>query len=191
MYQSQQAGSERGGIAGALPLLIIRALACSLEVFLHKSASFGERYLGAQAAAAVVIMFFSPVFAPRQNPTDLWCFLAVYLVLCGVARTAIFARRRRGELGPHSYYTGSPRAFGRLSERTVKGVIEPAMAWGASMLLTEASPLLAGYLGVAGFALLIKVQLSLAAERRQVIDMHDAYMEQRRTAEEWRAMHRD
>jgi hypothetical protein len=33
--------------------------------------------------------------------------------------------------------------------------------------------------------------MTLAAERRRVLDMHDAHVEQRRVVEQWRDMRRD
>jgi hypothetical protein len=172
-------------------LLIARALACSLEVFLHKSSTFGERYLGAQAAVAALIMFIFPIFARDQDPTALWCFLAAYLVLCAAARSAVLARRKRGEMGSHSFYTGTPRLLGRSRETVVKGMVEPILVWTVSAVVSDAAPLLAGYLAVAGAGLFVSVQLTVAAERKRLIDMHDAYTEQRRAAEEWRSMHRE
>jgi hypothetical protein len=44
MQNPQEARQGRGG--PAFLLLVARAMACSLEVFLHKSSTFGERYLG-------------------------------------------------------------------------------------------------------------------------------------------------
>lgn len=188
--QQQSQGGQGPGGAGFV-LLIARALACSLEVFLHKSSTFGERYFGAQAALAMLIIFVFPIFAPTQDPTPMMWFLAAYLVALMMARVACVARRKRGELGPHSFYTGTPRLMGRLSEKTVKGMVEPIVVWVTSALLCELSPLLAGYLATAGVGLFISVNLTLAAERKRVLDMHDAFEEQRRTAQDWRAMRRD
>jgi hypothetical protein len=109
--------------------------------------------------------------------------------MCAKARAGLAARRKRGELGPHTFYTGTPRLLGRVRETAVKGGVEPLVVWIMSAVISGVSPLLAGYLAVAGCGLLVSVQLTLAAERRRVLDMHDAYMEQRRTAEEWRSMH--
>jgi hypothetical protein len=191
MAHPQHSGGGGQGKGAIFVLLVARAMACSLEVFLHKSSTFGERYLGAQAAIAALIIFMFPIFAPAEDPEPIMYFLCAYLVMCGAARGGVLARRKRGELGPHSFYTGTPRLLGRQKESVVKGVAEPVMVWIVSALLSEASPLLASYLAIAGGGLLISVQLTLAAERKRVLDMHDAYMEQRRTAEEWRAMHRE
>jgi hypothetical protein len=190
MPRPQQQGEQGKSDLGYV-LLAARALACSLEVFLHRSSTFGERYLGAQAALAALIIFVFPVFGEQQDPTPLWYFLGAYLVMCGAARAGIVARWKRGVLGPHSFYTGRPRLMGRLSEKTVKGVVEPIVVWLTSAVIAEDWPLLASYLAVAGCGLLVSVQLTFAADRKRMLDLHDAYMEQRRNAEDWRAMHRD
>lgn len=184
-------GTNQGQRTSGFLLLVARALACSVEVFLHKSSSFGERYLGAQAALAVVIVFLLPMVDPTEDPEPLWYFLCAFLVMCAAVRSAALARRKRGELGPHSFYTGTPRLAARSRENAVKGGLEPVLVWIAAAFASEFSPLLGGYLATAGLGLLISVHLTLAAERKRMLDMHDAYMEQRRTAEEWRAMHRE
>jgi uncharacterized membrane protein YoaK (UPF0700 family) len=160
-------------------------------VFLHKSSTFGERYFGAQAALAALIIFVFPVFAATQDPEPMMWFLSAYLVAFIAARAGSIARRTRGEPSPHSFYTGTPRLMGRLSEKAVKGGVEPVVVWLAGAVLSEFSPLLAGYLAIAGLGLLVSVNLTIAAERKRVLDMHDAFEEQRRTAEDWRAMHRE
>jgi hypothetical protein len=184
-------GDDQGRKGAGLILLVARALACSVEVFLHRSSTFGERYLGAQAALAALIIFIFPIFGSREDPTPLWYFMGAYIVMCAATRAATVKRRTRGELGPHSFYTGTPRLLGRSGEKTVKGVVEPVVVFVTAALVSGFSPLLGGYLATAGIGLLVSANLTLAVERKRMLDMHDAYMEQRRTAEEWRSMHRD
>src|SRR5262245_58627252 len=118
--QTRQTSNEAGGNGTNAVLFIARALACSVEVFLHKSKTFGERYLGAQAAAAALLIFVFPMLMPTQHPTDLIGYLVAYLVMCAAARAGVLARKKRGELGPHSFYTGTPRGFARMREQSVK-----------------------------------------------------------------------
>jgi len=185
-----QTGEGQGRGGGTLALLLARALACSLEVYLHRN--FGERYLGAQALLAMLIMFVFPAFMPGEDPTAMMVFLGLYLVGLGVASAGIAARRKRGELGPHTFYTGTPCIGGRhISETTMKGAIEPMLAILGGAFLFELDSVLGAYLVIAGLGLLVSVQLTLASERKRVLDMHDAYEEQRRTAEVWRSMRRD
>jgi hypothetical protein len=189
--QPQAQDNDRARIDSGFVLLVMRALACSVEVFLHRSSTFGERYLGAQAAIAVLSLLFLPALAPKQDPTALWCFLGAFLLACAAIGAGITKRKRRGYLGPHSFCTGTPVLRGGRQEVTVKRVVEPVVVWIASAVTAEISPLLSGYLAAAGLALLMSVQLTVAAERKPMLDTHDAYMEQRRAAEEWRSTHRE
>src|SRR4051812_7155800 len=90
-------------------ILVLRAFAASVEVFLHQSSTFGDRYLGTQSGLAVLLIFFYPVFWEGHDTRPLYGFLLGYLFMCGVVRMASAARRRRGELGEHTYYAGRPR----------------------------------------------------------------------------------
>ncbi len=167
-------------------LFVIRALACSLEVFLHQTGTFGARYLGAQVAAAMGILFIFPIFGEGLDPTDLYAFFACFIVLCVVIKGRTDIRQQRGGDEPHSFYNGTPRFFGRMPEQTAK-LGEPFMVWIAAATLAEISPLLASYLAIAGGGLFLSVTLSAAAERKRLMDLHDAYSEQRYVVEQWRA----
>ena len=191
MSNVQQQGNDRSRGGAGFALLAMRSLACSVEVFLHRSSTFGERYLGAQAVVALVIMFIFPAFDPQQDPTPLWLFACAFLVACTAIRGGIVRRRKRGELGPHTFYTGTPLLLGKQKETAVKGVVEPVVVWIASAVAGEFSSLLSSYLALAGIGLLLSVSLTIAAERKRMLDMHDAYMEQRRAADDWRSMHRE
>lgn len=171
-------------------MLLCRALAVSVEVFLHRPQSFGDRYLGLQVGVALVLMFLFPAFWEGHDPRPLHTFLALFFVMCLVARIASLARRVRGGLGEHSHYTGIPwlmRAFPRLRENTIKGIVEPVLVWIAGGMAAEINAPLGTYLLWAGTGLFISVQSAVMAERRRVVDMHDAYLEQRRVVEHWRS----
>lgn len=191
MRHSQEQASDRARNEVKFALLVMRALACSVEVFLHRSSTFGERYLGAQAGIAALILLVLPAFASTQDPTALWCYLGAFLIACAAINASNAKRRKRADLGPHSFYTGTPVLLGGRAEIAVKRIAEPAVVWIASAVSAEVNPLLSGYLVAAGIALFMSVNLTAAAERKRVLDMHDAYTEQRRTAEEWRSMHRE
>lgn len=185
-HERQQ--SDRGA---RVFLFIARALATSVEVFLHRSDTFGDRYLGPRAAAAILIIFVYPIFWADADPSLLLGFLGAYMLMLLRIRAAVIRRRARGELGEHSFYSGQPtldRFTGRIAETTVKGVLEPMLVCALGALVGEFDAPLGSYLVVAGVGLLVSVQLTLAAERRRVLEMHDAYMEQRRIAEQWRRM---
>ena len=108
-------------------VFVARSLAVSVEVFLHKTESFGERYLGLPAAAALFIIFFWPVFCePIHDPQPMLMFLLAYLAMCAAVRSRIALRAKRGLPQPHSCYTGTPwlmRFTGRMDEARVKRMV--------------------------------------------------------------------
>src|SRR4051794_32191054 len=111
MRSEQQGDQGKGSGSRNLVLFVCQAMACSLEVFLHKSDSFGERYLGVRAAVAAFIIFMFPAFAPALDPEPMWIFLAAYLTVCAGAKGCVAARRKQGRLGPHTFYSGTPLLF--------------------------------------------------------------------------------
>src|SRR4051812_49403511 len=106
MQQEQdQSGPERFKAVAFWLAFICRALAFSLEVFLHKSGTFGRRYVGMQALAATLIIFFFPVFMPEHDPRPLQGFMLLYLAMCLLVRVGTCVRRRKGD-DVHTYYNG-------------------------------------------------------------------------------------
>jgi hypothetical protein len=195
MQREQNQGNQhqlKNGIGWLV--LICRALAVSVEVFLHKGNTFGQRYLGPQVGVAALILFFWPAFRPGVDTGPVFGFLIAFLVMCFCARAAILRRGQRGDLTEHSRYTGRPwlmRIAGRTSEAKVKGMLEPLLVWLAAVLTMPLSEALGNYLLLAGFGLLVSVQMTLASERQRVLDMHDAYVDQRNIVEQWRERRRD
>src|SRR6185295_17133154 len=126
-----------------------RSLAATAEVFLHKSRSFGERYLGLQAAAAVLVIFFSTAFWRGENFAPVLLFLLAYLVACGLARFGVMARVQADGVQVHTFYTGTPRIMrwmGRMSEETVKRIVEPMLVFTIGVLTLPASEPLGTFL---------------------------------------------
>lgn len=181
-------GQAEGPFGPGCLMLVVRALSCSVEVFLHKSSTFGERYIGPQAALAMLLIFLFPALCPEDNPEPMLWFLGAFFVAIAAARVGIVARVKRGEPGPHSMYTGTPRIHGRMSETTVKRANEPIFVIVVGAVVHELSAPLGSYLMLAGVALLVSANLTAAGERRRVLDMHDAFEEQRALAERWRSM---
>lgn len=194
MHQQQQQGDgqsfERSVNRG---MLICHALAVSVEVFLHRPSTFGERYMGMQVPVAMLILFFFPIFWRGHDPAPLLWFLAAFVVMCAAVRARAVKRRLRGEAQPHSYYSGEPRML-RLARRTpetkVKSMLEPLFVWGASLCVMPVSEPLGTYLLIAGVGLLITVNASVRQERTRSLDLNDALIDQRRIAEQWRGMRR-
>jgi hypothetical protein len=181
-------GEGGGPLNPGCVMLLVRALSCSVEVFLHKSTTFGERYLGPQAALAMLIIFVFPVLSPNENPEPMMWFLGAFVLALAAARAGIAVRAKRGELGPHSMYTGTPRILGRMSESTVKRANEPIFVIIVGAFVHELNAPLGSYLMLAGVALLVSANLTAAGERKRVLDMHDAFEEQRNLADRWRWM---
>ncbi len=93
---------------GAMNLVAfsVQSGAVTVEVFLHSR--FGERYIGGQAAAAVVIIPCFGMLFPEHDIRPLFYFLGSFLVMCFLQRMDIMRRLRRGDR-EHSLYNGFPR----------------------------------------------------------------------------------
>ena len=92
-------------------LFIIRTWSTSIEVFLRRD--FGDRYLGWQAMAVLILV---PLYSLGWRDYDLqWLswFIPAYLVRCLYVRVCAFTKRQRGEYW-HSYYNGWPCCLGRI-----------------------------------------------------------------------------
>jgi hypothetical protein len=173
--------------------LIARSLAVSVEVFLHDPRTFGERYMGVQAALALAILFFYPALWARHDAGPMVGLLVAFLLMCGVVRVGTVARRVGGRFREHSYYTGRPWLMPRRAagENRVKGVLEPVLVFFAGVFSSEFNKPLSSYLMLAAAGLFMSVQSSLMAERQRVLDLNDASIDQRRIMERWRDGSRD
>lgn len=172
-------------------VFVLCVLAASVEVFLRRDRTFGERYLGTRTFFAAVLLFFFPVLWPEHDPVPLLIYFGLFLVQCMLIRLAVARRLRRGGPQPHSLYSGTPllmRLTGRIDEATVKGIVEPMLVFVAGALTLSISQPLGTYLMLASFGLLASVQLAIGAERQRAVDMNDAYIDQRDAAERFRAM---
>ncbi len=194
MDQQQQAPNHRDGLRNAIALIVFiaRAFALSVEVCLHRTSTFGERYVGLQAGAALLLIFFWPALCePGHDPDPMLTLLGlVFCLLIGI-RSRIAIRRRRGGPQPHSYYSGTPwlmRFTGRMSEAKVKSEVEPFFVAAVGGLMLALSPPLGGYLIFAGLGLLITTNLGKEYERTRALDMNDAQIEQRNIVERFRDM---
>lgn len=172
-------------------LLVCHSLAATWEVFLHRPGSFGERYLGPQAALAILLIPGFAIFWPEHDASGLLVFLFCYLVMCFFARIATILRQRAGGPQPHSYYSGAPfimRLTGRFSERSVKYMVEPMLAFVISTLMMAVSRPLGCYLLVATFGIVASNNLSISIDRERLLDLHDAAIEAEQQAEAFREM---
>ncbi|GIK15211.1 MAG: hypothetical protein BroJett003_01750 [Planctomycetota bacterium] len=195
MNQPQPA-NHSDGLRNAVGLLVMvcRAFAISVEVFLHRTSTFGERYLGVQVLMAMALIFFWPAFcSPHHDPEPLYVFLALFACMCGCIRAQNALRRKRGGPQPHTFYTGTPivmRFTGRMSEASVK-CIEPVIVFLAGAVVCEFTPPLGGFLMISALGLLVSTQLTVGYERRRALDMNDAAIDTQQTVSRFRAMRRD
>lgn len=179
--------------AGALLMLTARSLAATVEVFLHRSDSFGERYAGMQVAVGLLLIFLFPIFWEGHSPAGILLFLPAYLVMLCHVRLRSWIRLRGGGPRPHSAYTGTPRLmrFTRMDEERLKCSIEPMLVMAAGGLATAFDPPLGSYLILAGFALGVSNGMAAGREHRRAVELHDSYIEQRGVVERFRGMRRD
>lgn len=171
--------------------LVLRVFAATAEVFLRRTDSFGERYLGMRALMAAALILIFQVFWPGEDPSFMLLYFVLYLAACLVIRVRTAWRIRRGGPQPHSLYSGEPRLMRgtkRLSEVAVKGFLEPMLVFVIGALLLPASEMLGVFLMLAAAGLFASVQLALGEARQRVLDMNDAYYDQREAAERLREM---
>lgn len=169
-------------------LFFCRSLAASVEVFLHRG--IGERYLGWQAAAVLVIV---PLFGLGWEGYDqgpMMLFLMAFLFMCFCARISSIVRRVRGRPG-HTFYTGWPRIMSdraKWSEMTIKRFVEPLIVLCIGFLFLLVSPPLGAYLMTAAVGLFMSVSAIDLEDRTRALDMHDAVIHQEVVAERFRDM---
>jgi hypothetical protein len=189
LNQQQNPGQGNDGRnASHWAMLILRSIAVTVEVFLHRS--FGSRYIGTQGFVGVLVILFFGAFVGVPGTGGLMVFLAAYLFACLVARVQIDRRKRRGFDPQHSRYTGWPylmSIFPRCSELTVKRFIEPVLVVIVAAAVMNAAPALGLYLLMAGGVLFIMVNHDEAEERRRVQNMQDSFIDARDRAERFRS----
>ncbi len=196
MYEDRQ-DNQFTGFRNFVSIIVFvaRAFACSVEVFLHNPGTFGSRYFGLQAGAAVLLIFFWPAFCePHHDAEWMLCFLAWHLLFSMAIRYRTRLRPHRGEPEPHTRYSGTPRLMrftGRMDEVKVKCMVEPLFTFLMGGLIGEVSPPVGGFLMVASAGLLVSNGLAADYERRRAADMHDAYLDQRRVVDRFRDLRRD
>lgn len=176
-------------------VFVARSLAVSVELFLHRTDSFGERYLGLQTTGALVLIFSWPVFCePIHDPRPMLVFLLAFVAMCIAVRARCALRRRRNLPQPHTRYNGTPRLMrfaGRMDEVKVKCMVEPFFTCAVGGVMLAVSPPLGGYLMIAGLGLMLSNSLMEGYERERARNMHDAYLDQRRAVDRLHDLRRD
>ncbi len=170
---------------------VTRALAVTVEVFLRRSSTFGERYFGLQAAAGTVFILFWPVFWEGHSAEPMLVFLRSTGWLLAYRADARRRCIRRGGPQPHSLYNGTPtlaKVWKRSSEHRIKTVIEPVYMGCFALCLATISVPLAAYLALAGMCAAASSGMSGALQHRRSMDLHDAFLEQSDVARSFRRM---
>jgi hypothetical protein len=167
------------------PMLLIEAMAISIEVFLRSG--FGCRYIGLQALLAAVVMpLYAMLIGPDAAPM-MWFWL---FFMCFALGEWLKALRRswRGDV-THSWYSGRSRIITenrQCSEIDIKKWLEPCLVLCVG-LCTRNAPACA-YLCSAAVCLSITAHRTEGWIRRHVIDMNDAVLMQQDIAERFRRL---
>lgn len=170
-------------------VFLFQVLEASVVVFLRRG--FGSRFLGIHAAVVVPLVLVYTLLWEGHDVRPVLVFLACYLVAVGVARTGCLWRRWKGR-EEYSYYSGSPSVVrwpvfqGRLSERTAKAIVDPLLVAACGVAMLPASEPLGWYLVIAAGGAAASMQVAISYERTRVMDMRDAFIEQRNVAERFR-----
>ncbi|MCC7290458.1 MAG: hypothetical protein IT449_00185 [Phycisphaerales bacterium] len=195
MLDRQQPESlfSKNGVSGfvAALLFVARSFGVTVEVFLRRSDSFGERYFGLQTAAGFALILFWPVLWQEHDARPMLVFLGLYSLALLGARIRTKARVRRGGPQPHTLFNGTPtlhKVWRRSSEHRLKTFIEPLYMGCIALCVAIVSVPLAAYLALAGMCAAASSGMSGALQHRRTMDLHDAFVEQRDTAETFRRM---
>lgn len=170
---------------------VTRTLGVTVEVFLRRSDSFGERFFGLQAAAGMVCILVWPAFWEGHSAEPMLVFLALYWVALLSARMRTKARIRCGGPQPHTLYNGTPtlvKVWKRSSEHRIKTVIEPIYVACIALCFATFSVPLAAYLALAGMCAAVSTGMSGALQHRRSMALHDSFLEQADVARSFRRM---
>jgi hypothetical protein len=186
MFQNQQQ-QQQGGMFDFrttmnMGVMVVRALAVTMEVFLHQG--FGARYFGLQAVVAVPVIFIFGIFWQGHDLEPLMLFLALYVFACVYARIATGIRQYRGDC-VHSRYSGYPSFLGRKAahaEGNMKLLIEPCFVALCGFAMTEFNRPLGTYRVLAAIGLYLSNSMDKAWRAAQSMDLQDAVFEQRQKA---------
>jgi hypothetical protein len=189
--QQQSSGPSHAATMNALGF-VFRTWATSVEVLLHKRV--GDRYLGLQAAAVLLLIPIYAMFWPGYDLRPLMWFLPVYLGGVAIARLDVLTGKRNG-LRIHSFYSGYPRCMNRktkMTELQCKRYFEPlyVASIGLGLYLLGEQPL-GVYFMIAGACLFISVSMAQLQFEQRAKAMNDQVIEQEYVAERFREMRGD
>jgi hypothetical protein len=187
--QSEQQGGKGNGVGFNFVVLVLRSIAVTVEVFLHRR--FGSRYVGLQGALGIIMILLFAAIIPAPGTWGLILFLFAYLKACLYARAGVLWRKLHGQEFDHTLYSGMPylmKVLPRWNELTVKRFVEPALVFLVGCAVAHFIPALALYLFMAAGALFMTVNQAEANERRRAETMRDSMIEAQQRAERVRSM---
>ncbi len=187
--QPQQREGNGNGVGFNIVVLLLRSIAVTVEVFLHRR--FGSRYVGLQGVLGIVMILVFAAIIPAPGTWGLIIFLFAYLKACLYARAGVLWRKLQGQECDHTLYSGYPylmRVLPRWNELTVKRLVEPALVFLVGCAVAHFIPALALYLFIAAGALFMTVNQAEAYERRRAEVMRDSVIEVQQRAERVRSM---
>jgi hypothetical protein len=187
--QQQSSGPSHAATMNAAGFLA-RTCATSVEVMLHKR--LGDRYLGLNAAAVLLLIPMYSLFWPGYDLRPLMWFLLVYLAAVVIARLDILTRNRNGTR-IHRFYSGFPRCMSsrsKISELHCKRYVEPLLTAlaGLGLYHLQGERPLGVYLMIAAACLFISVTISEIQFEQRAAAMNDQVIEQEYVAERFREM---
>lgn len=175
----------------AILAFVGRVLAAPAQIILRTR--HGERFAGAHAACALILIPFWGAFWPEESPAGMLWLWMIYIVMLLRSRAECARLRRRGEPPEHSLYDGRPRlasVFRKADERRIKAAIEPLCVLLAGFLLLPLSVPLGMFLLASAIALALVGAVAESVERGWAIEINDAWIEQRQLMERFRRMQR-
>ena len=174
--------------AASILMLVAQSLAAPVEVFLRTR--FGRRYFGVPAFLGFMAVPMWMLFWPREDPTPIFVFWGLYILMQLRARIEGWIMVARGDI-VHTRYNGRPRLariFKNIHEHKLKGFHEPALAIIVGMFMLAVSEPLGSFLMTSGFCLGLVNSVIESIERNRAMSMHDAWIEQQDHAARFREM---
>jgi len=171
------AAKPEGPVVNWLLILCLSA-ALPIELLLHDLRTFGVRYIGPRAMAAVLVMFLFAGFHPDENCTPLSILMVTTIGLSVVGQIIAIIRRWRG-VAVHSRYGGRPYVAKLVpcSEVTIKR-LEPLLAFGAGWAIHVFNHPLGSFVVAAAICVAIRVCIDRIGSGERALNMNDAMIEQ-------------
>jgi hypothetical protein len=169
---------------------LMRSLALSVEVFLHRA--FGAGYVGC-GVAGFLLMFLFAKFFPDQDVRPLAVFAGMYGVAWLIALINVLIRWWSGIHSTHSRYNGRPHLWALLpnwKEMNVKhleALVVILLGYG----IHHVNRPLGDYLLMAGAFVLLRGYGVASMMRRRAVELNDAVLEQKEIADQMRQMQQE